>query len=124
MTRLTLEALSRDIAEFLEFKRALGYTYQRSEATLRNFQRFAEHFAADSGQKGTAIEIEPTINAWLSCAGGRKAVTVSLYLGVVRQLCLYLRRRDPEFFIPEHALAPQTESTYFPYIFSQEEIHC
>ena len=123
MTRLTLVELTRDIEEFLEFKRALGYTYQRSEATLRSFQRFADRYATNDRQKGTAIELEPTINAWLSCVEGRKAVTVSLYLGVMRQLCLYLRRRDPNFFIPEHALAPQTESTYFPYIFSQEEIH-
>ena len=69
------------------------------------------------------IELEPTINAWLSCVDGRKAVTASLYLGVVRQLCLYRQRRDPDSFVPDHALAPQSESSYFPYIFSQEEVH-
>lgn len=123
MTRITPEELSRDIAEFLEFKHALGYTYQRSEATLCNFQRFAERYFGNDGSKCAVIELEPTINAWLSCVDGRKAVTASLYLGVVRQLCLYRQRRDPDSFVPDHALAPQSESSYFPYIFSQEEVH-
>ena len=114
MTRITPEELSRDIAEFLEFKRALGYTYQRSEATLCNFQRFAERYVGNDGSKCAVIELEPTINAWLSCVDGRKAVTASLYLGVVRQLCLYRQRRDPDSFVPDHALAPQSESSYFP----------
>ena len=41
MTRVTANSLAKDIDQFLAFKRALGYSYGRNEATLRSFQRFA-----------------------------------------------------------------------------------
>ncbi|MER8407722.1 hypothetical protein NKH16_23945 [Mesorhizobium sp. M1307] len=41
---------------------------------------------------------------------------------VMRQLCLYRQRRDPTSYVPEHSWAPVKESTFFPYIFSQDEI--
>ena len=53
---------------------------------------------------------------------GRKAVTVANEFGVVRQLCLYRRRRDPSSYVPEHALAPVKESIFLPYIFSHDEV--
>jgi integrase len=53
---------------------------------------------------------------------GRKAVTVGNEFGVVRQLCLYRRRRDPSSYVPEHALAPVKESVFLPYIFSRDEV--
>lgn len=122
MTRITRDELAQDIRDFLEFKRALGYRYRRSEDTLRHFQRFVEQRFSRSSSTLTKIALEPTIRDWLSSMEGRKAVTVALYLGVVRQLCHYRRRRDSAAFVPEHAWAPQTESIYFPYIFSREEI--
>ena len=41
MTRVTAISLAKDIDQFLVFKRALGYSYRRGEATLRSLQRFA-----------------------------------------------------------------------------------
>lgn len=52
----------------------------------------------------------------------RKAVTLGNEFGVIRQLCLHRRRRDPTGYVPEHAFVPVKESTFFPYIFSREEI--
>jgi len=52
----------------------------------------------------------------------RKAVTVANEFGVIRQLCLYRRRRNPSSYVPEHALAPVKESLFLPYIFSHEEV--
>jgi integrase len=42
--------------------------------------------------------------------------------GVIRQLCLHRRRRDPTSYVPEHALAPVKQSTFLPYIFSHDEV--
>lgn len=42
--------------------------------------------------------------------------------GVIRQLCLYRRRRDPSSYVPEHALAPISESMFLPYIFTHDQV--
>jgi hypothetical protein len=83
VTRLTAKSLAKDIDQFLVFKRALGYPYQRGEATLRSFYRFATH---KLGRNAT-IDLAKTIEAWLSRGPNRKPVTRGLELGPVRQLC-------------------------------------
>lgn len=118
MTRLTPAALTKDIQDFLVLKRALGYSYRRSEATLRSFQRFA----CSQAKPRATIDLAAVIRAWLVRIPGRKPVTLACDLGAVRQLCHFRRRRDPAGFLPAASLAPQTESHYVPYIFSQEQI--
>ena len=118
MTRLTAKSLSKDIDQFLVFKRALGYPYQRGEATLRSFQRFATLKLG----RNASIDLATTIKVWLSRGPDRKPVTRGLELGPVRQLCHFRRRRDPRGYVPSVSGAPQTESHYVPYIFSIGQI--
>jgi len=118
MTRLSVIALGRDIEDFLVFKRALGYSYRRSEATLRSFQRFVRVHA----RPGALVDLDKVIRAWLVRVPGRKPVTLALDLGVMRQLCQFRRRSEPTGFVPAVSLAPETESHYLPHIFSEEEI--
>jgi site-specific recombinase XerD len=110
--------LARDIEQFLVFKRAIGHSYRRSEATLRSFQRFATAGLA----RNATIDLAATINAWLVRIPTRKPVTLACDLGAVRQLCHFRRRRDPGGYLPSVRLAPQTESHYVPYVFSIEQI--
>lgn len=119
MTPLAQEQLAHDIAEFLAFKRALGYHYGRGEAMLRSFQRYVESQAGAEA----AVELDAMIGAWLSRIAGRKPVTVALELGVIRQLCLYRRRSDPQGFVPGREWAPQPADSHFlPYVFSRAEV--
>lgn len=119
MTRVMQAQLAQDIVQFLAFKRALGYPYRRGEAMLRNFQRFAQAQAGADAK----IELEAMIGGWLSRIGGRKPVTVTLELGVIRQLCLYRRRSNPQGFVPGREWAPQsTEAHFLPYVFSHAEV--
>lgn len=118
MSALTPVRLSREVAAFLVFKRALGYRYLRGEFTLRNFERFAVRGRGPQ----SPIDLEGVIRAWLLRTPGRRPVTLADDLGAVRQLCLYLRRKDPSVFVPPVSLAPQTASHYQPYVFSLEEI--
>ena len=119
MTRLTHEQLVRDIDAFLVFKRALGYPYQRGEATLRSFQRFAQIVA---GNEHAEFNLAVTIETWLKRIAHRKAVTIATDLGSIRQLCLHRRRYDSDAFVPDLAWAPCTESKYQPYVFSHDEV--
>jgi integrase/recombinase XerD len=118
MTRVTTASLAKDIDKFLVFKRALGHPYQRGEAALRSFQRFASRDL----ERNAGIDLSLTINAWLARVPNRKPVTLACDLGAVRQLCHFRRRRDPQGYLPSVSLAPQTASHYVPYIFSVEEI--
>jgi len=119
MTGLTQAQLAQDIALFLAFKRALGYPYRRGEAMLRSFQRYVQAHASAQAN----VELQAMLGGWLSRIAGRKPVTVTLELGVIRQLCLYRRRSDPQGFVPGREWAPQSAKSHFlPYVFSREEV--
>lgn len=117
-TIVTAIGLARDGQDFLRFKRAMGIGYRRAEFVIDGFVRFV---AANWGECGQ-VTLDDAVMRWTTRIAGRKAVTVGLEFGVVRQLCLYRRRSDPSSYVPEHALAPVKESMFLPYIFSQDEI--
>jgi integrase/recombinase XerD len=115
---VTAISLAKDIDKFLVFKRALGHPYQRGEAALRSFQRFA----CRNLERNSTIDLAAATHAWLARVPNRKPVTLACDLGAIRQLCHFRRRRDPKGYLPSVSLAPQTESHYVPHIFSAEEI--
>lgn len=116
-TLVTAKGMARDVAGFLNFRRAMGVQYRRGEFVLNGFVRF---IAEQWGEQTVALD--EAVGRWSSRIAGRKPVTVSQEFGVVRQLCLYRRRIDPGGYVPEHALAPVKESPFLPYIFSHEEV--
>ena len=126
MSRITLAGLARDVDAFLRFKRVLGYRYQKTEEMLRSFLRFAQAQAATPRSRGGVkwISLEVTIKAWLLRPSMRKPVTCGLELGVLRQFCLYRRRRNGRGrgFVPERAWAPETESPFSPHVFSLAQV--
>jgi integrase/recombinase XerD len=117
-TTVTPGELRRDIEAFLRFKRALGFRYRRAEFTLGVFRDFVSQRWGERRR----VPLEQALRAWLSRVDGRKAVTVGLEFGVIRQLCLYRRRQHPSSFVPDHGWAPVKESTFIPRIFSLEEV--
>ena len=118
MTIVTADQLTREAQEFLRFKRAMGTPYWRAEFVLDEFVRYVRQHWGDHGE----VMLRDAITRWCARVAGRKAVTVANEFGVVRQLCLYRRRRDPSSYVPEHALAPVKESVFLPYIFSSDEV--
>jgi integrase/recombinase XerD len=117
-TLVTARGLARDVAEFLQFRRAMGVQYRRREFVLNSFVRFV---AKQWGEQ-TEVALDEALRRWSLRIAGRKAVTVGLEFAVIRQLCLYRRRSDPSGYVPEHALAPVKESPFLPYIFSHDEV--
>lgn len=116
---MSLRQLDREIDRFLEFKRALGHPYARGALMLQSLRRYAEVHA----QPGGKIQFEPVMRCWLARAAGRKPVTITVELGVLRQFCLFRRRSDPYAVVPERDWAPQSAvSEFLPYIFSKDEI--
>ena len=82
------------------FKRAMGIAYQRGEFVLAGFVRFV---ARRWGERGE-VALDEAVTRWCARIAGRKAVTLANEFGVIRQLCLYRRRRDPLSHVPEQAL--------------------
>jgi integrase/recombinase XerD len=119
VTTVTADQLAHDAQEFLRFKRAMGIPYWRAEFVLNDFVRFVRQHWSDNGE----VMLDEAITRWCARVAGRKAVTVANEFGVVRQLCLYRRRRNPLSYVPEHALAPVKASIFLPYIFSHNEVH-
>ena len=117
-TIVTANNLAQDVRDFLRFKRAMGMRFWRGEFVLSGFIRFVAQHWGDQGE----VALDEAVRRWITRIAGRKAVTVSLEFGVVRQLCLYRRRRDPSSHVPEHALAPVKGSVFLPYIFSHDEV--
>jgi integrase len=111
--------LAAEFDGFLQFKRSLGFGYQRAEFSLREFDRFLIEY---DGQHAIG-QLDQAALAWLSSKPGRKAVSVSMDAAVLRQLFAYLRRSS-------HARAqieplwPQlpTESSFVPYYLSESDI--
>jgi integrase/recombinase XerD len=115
---VTLSELKADAQSFLAFKRAMGHPYWRGAYEIDRFLRFVgQYWNGDD-----AIPLSDAISRWCGRLPDRKAVTLGNEFGVIRQLCLYRRRRDPTSYVPEHAFAPVKESSFIPYIFSHEEI--
>lgn len=115
---ITAHDLARDIDEFLRFKHAMGMPYWRGEFDLNSFRRF---IVKRWGER-TPVALDEAVRQWVSRTDGRKAVTAANEFGVVRQLCLYRRRRDPSSYVPEHAQAPVKASIFVPYIFTRDEV--
>jgi integrase/recombinase XerD len=117
-TIVTAAGLRHDALAFLTFKRAMGMTYRRGEFELNRFV----HFVAEHWDEEGEVALDVAIRRWCERISDRKAVTLGNEFGVIRQLCLHRRRRDPISYVPEHAMAPVKESTFFPYIFSHDEV--
>lgn len=118
MTIVTAADLARDIEEFLRFKRAMGIAYRRGAFVLANFVGFvAQHWGEQAD-----VALDEAVTRWCARSADRKAVTLGNEFGVVRQLCLFRRRRDPSGHVPEQALAPVKDSAFLPYIFSHDEV--
>lgn len=111
--------IARELNDFLQFKRSLGYGYQRVEFTLREFDRFLIEYAS----RNRRWRLDRAAIAWLSSKPGRKAISVSSDAAALRQFYRYLRRSENGETIVE-PIWPHlpTESSFVPYLLSEDHI--
>nr|WP_278555779.1 tyrosine-type recombinase/integrase [Brucella anthropi] len=113
-------ALKSELQAFLLYKRAMGFRYGRPEGTLLHFDRFV---LRTHGVSNRRPDLRSLIQGWLARGPGRKPISAATDLGVIRQFCLYRRRRDPDGFVPGREwFPPCIESQFVPYIFSDTEV--
>lgn len=118
MTNGFRSRLANELQDFLAFKRSLGMQYDSAEWILRRFDRFV----ALTFKGRRPIDLKVAIERWLTTFHC-KPVAITNHFLVIRKFCLFLRRRDPNGFVPDRDLAPRVyESHHLPHIFSPAEI--
>lgn len=110
-------SLGDGIASYLALKQALGRRFVHETALLRGLERFLTAQAPDA----PALDAE-TFAAWSLTLAHLSPTTRRNRMRVVRNLCLYLQRTNPEGFVPDPATFPPPSPAERPYIFSEEEI--
>lgn len=119
MTGSFRSRLAGDLERFVEFKRAMGRSYQHQEFALRSFDRFVLKHAAPK----CPLALDDLVRRWLATNGGVKARTLVGRFLLIRQFFLFRRRSDPDGFVPERDIAPRSgRSGFAPYVFSVEEV--
>ena len=119
MSNLFRSPMAAELQSFLQFKRSLGYGYQRPEFSLREFDRFVIEYA----RKNRDWRLDQAALAWLASKPGRKPVSVSGDAAVLRQFYRYLHRSSKPGTVAE-PIWPQlpTESSFVPYLLSERDI--
>lgn len=121
MTATFRRPLPGDFTEFLEFKRSVGYRYDRVGSVLKSLARFfADETAGDERRR----PFDGRLLDWIALrAKGRQPVSVAKDISIAREFCAYLRRRHPNRWVPE-PLWPRlpTASGFTPCILSTSDI--
>jgi len=108
-------AIGAVISRFVALKQGLGFCYETQQYLLAQFDRFlATHAEKDLTQK--------SFSAWCSSIEHLTAGARRMRMQLVRQLCIYRRRRDPACFVPDPTQFPPLPPRRRPHIFSAVEI--
>ena len=106
--------LSASIRSYLALKRALGRQYAAEEWVLGRLDRFL-------AARGVDLVAE-TFAAWCLTLQHPASGTRRARMRIVRNLCLYRRRREPGCFVPDERLFPPVHQAIRPHIFTGSEI--
>lgn len=104
------------ISDFIDLKRSLGYKYKEEERILYRFDRFI----LDQGHTSLGLTKE-TSDKWADRRHNEAELTIYCKVKVVKQLAEYLRDQGIKTYVPQ--LPKYPDSTFIPYIYSNEEIN-
>ena len=103
------------ITAFLDLKRALGCQYVRETAVLAQLDRFLET------RRATALTADH-FAAWAKTQADITPRVRRDRMRIVRNLCLYQQRTDPNCFVPDPKGFPKADPPRPPFIFSRGQI--
>lgn len=109
--------LAPAISEYISLKQALGRRFFNESYVLAGFDRYVAKHAPDSHV--LTVDLFAT---WSLTLAHLSPTTRRRRMRIVRNLCLYIRRTNPDCFVPDLATFPASRPARPPYIFSEEEI--
>lgn len=105
------------IADYVALKQALGRRFVGESYVLAEFDRFLAARAP-----GRLAPTPEAFASWCLTLAHLSPTTRRSRMRIVRNLCLYVRRRNPGCFVPDVATFPAPQAPGRPHIFSEEEI--
>lgn len=109
--------LARVIADFVALKRALGRRFAWESRVLSDLDRFLTGRSQDDN-----LLTPEAYAAWCLTLTSLSPNTRRNRMRIVRNLCLYMRRRAPRCYVPDPATFPLPKQPERPYIFSESDI--
>jgi integrase len=103
---------------YIALHRSHGRAYTAEEPILCRFDRF---LVSHSEPPPTALS-DSILTQWLSLFAGSKPQHRYKTFTVIRRFCLYLRRFQPDAYVPDPSLTPPPPGPFFPHIYSRSEI--
>lgn len=110
-----ITVLRIELVEYLQTRRALGYTLARTENLLNQFIDFLET------SKATGLNTEAALS-WAILPARSDGSWRNYRLSVVRTFARYLALSDPTVEVPVAGLLPYTPPRATPYLYSGQEI--
>jgi len=110
-------SMAADILDYISLKQALGRRFYQETRTLLSLDRFLCNPASPS-----ADLTEETFRLWADLMHSLCSTSKRGRMNVVRNFCLYRRRRHPSCFVPDSTQFPKASPPVQPYIFSDAEV--
>lgn len=109
--------LGLHMQKFIALGRSQGKIYRAEEYILCSFDRFLGSYSDPPRQLSDSI-----LRQWLNLFSRHRPGTLYQNFAVIRQFCLYLRRFDPNAYVPGPSLTPSLPPPFLPHIYSRTEL--
>lgn len=106
------------ITSYVTLKKALGRRFDVEADVFGHLDRFLLGQSPDSSAAFTA----QSFAAWTLTLTHLLPTVRRNHMRIVRNLCLYLRRSDPDCFVPDPSSFPDPHAPPRPHIFTEEQI--
>jgi len=110
-------SIAAELIDYISLKQALGRSFQNASIILS----YLDRFLCEIGAPPADLSAE-TFRRWCQTMGSVSSTTRLARMHIVRNFCLYRRRRAPDCFIPDPIQFPKASPRAEPYIFSDIEV--
>lgn len=114
---MTANTISRQIDEYLEYKRSLGFKMTGEETVLHSFSRYTLEHEYNNGSLTMDIVL-----AWAASGGMQTDKAMGRRLEVIKPFSKYASAFDPEACCITGKLFRNTHARPEPYIYSEKEV--
>jgi integrase len=110
-------SIAAELIDYISLRQALGRSFQSASYVLFSLDRFLCELGAP-----LADLTAETFRQWCQTMESVSSTTRLARMHIVRNFCLYRRRRAPDCFVPDPSQFPKASPRAGPYIFSNIEV--
>lgn len=110
-------SIAAELIDYISLKQALGRSFQSASHILA----YLDRFLCELGSPPADLTAE-TFRQWCQTMESVSSTTRLARMHIVRNFCLYRRRKAPGCFVPDPSQFPKASPRAGPYIFSDTEV--